>query len=610
MKNRRYHIVLMLLTLIGLECRGQVESNVVMPEVRHVYTLQTEGDGEKMRVTKIKHTEEMSYTALRVPCKALAFTFYDKITTIDKAKSKGVIPEYSYAKDNGIFYDDSRICMMMLQLEPGKETNVQFETTITRPGYRSMLFLEELYPVRNLEISYRMPVALKGKIDIAQRNMPSTATVSREVSANGKEYVITVSAKDLPAMKSEYSAPSARHLFPYVQLIGLFKDVDELYGNLRTYTSDEDPGRAEVERFARELTQNCSTPIEKMHAIQDWVRENIRYVAIEAGDLGFKPDAPSAVLTKRFGDCKGSAALIKSMLKGVGLDGRLVWIGTSSIPEDFTEVPNPSTGNHMIAAAVINDSIYYIDGTCGLAPHGYYTSGIQGKQTIVENGDRPIVGRVPVMSPEVSTDNLKLTGKIVDGSFTGELSNRVSGYYKYVLKENYRQADEDKKNRVLKGYLDEGRKNCSYSDLTLSGMETTDPTGEIVGKITMAKAATESGSKIYFNPSLFPTMKDMKCDMKNRTKDYSIGGLRKIEREVTVAVPDGTATGALPEKFALSNDYMDSAVDYTEEDGCVRCRFSLTIKKSVVPFGELSGYNDGVTKINKALSRRITFQRQ
>ena len=38
----------------------------------------------------------------------------------------------------------------------------------------------------------------------------------------------------------------------------------------------------------------------------------------EAGILGHKPDTPAEVLRKRYGDCKGMAILLRTLLKAQG----------------------------------------------------------------------------------------------------------------------------------------------------------------------------------------------------------------------------------------------------------------------------------------------------
>lgn len=606
----RYRIFSIVMFFAALfHAKGEVESNIVIPELHHTYTFITEGEGESLRISKIKHSEKRSYTAGRVPEECMAYTFYDKITTIDKAKSKGVIPQYLPASDNYIFYDDSRVCLLPVSVEPGKNTDVEFETTITRPGFDPITYVCESYPVRNFSITYRMPVALMGKIDIIEHNLPSNAVVTKEVSGNGKEYVIRVTAKDIPEIRRDAGAPPARRVYPHVQMVGFFKDAGELYANIHSFVNSADPGAEEVTRFARELTEECDTDMERLTVIQDWVRDNIRYVAIEHGDLGFQPDHASEVLRKRFGDCKGSAMLIKSMLNAVGIDGRLVWIGTDAIPDDFTSVPNPSTGNHMIAAAILNDSIYYIDGTVGAAPHNYYSPSIQGKQTIIENGDKPLLHRVPVLAPEASCDSMVMSGALVDGKFVGMIRDCFSGSFKSRFANRYRYADDEKKAKIPGETLMVDRKNASFAALKLFDMEPEEPYGCISGLVKVDKVLTQSGDKLYFNPALFPMLKEMKVKLKDRTNPLRLNDRVRIVRELNLELADDYAVEWIPDDFHFAGDIMDAHVTYRNNDGKVICRFEMVTKVRDVPFDRLKDYNDDITKINKALSQRLQLSK-
>mgnify|MGYP002508109436 CR=1 FL=1 len=65
---------------------------------------------------------------------------------------------------------------------------------------------------------------------------------------------------------------------------------------------------------------------EMADTITAWVRQNIRYVAVEHGEYAYRPASPESVLSDKYGDCKGMAALIKDMLCHSGIDGRMVWI--------------------------------------------------------------------------------------------------------------------------------------------------------------------------------------------------------------------------------------------------------------------------------------------
>ena len=49
-------------------------------------------------------------------------------------------------------------------------------------------------------------------------------------------------------------------------------------------------------------TKDRDKVIERLYR---YVQNNVRYVAFEEGEAGYRPDTPAEVLRKRYGDCKG-----------------------------------------------------------------------------------------------------------------------------------------------------------------------------------------------------------------------------------------------------------------------------------------------------------------
>src|SRR5205085_10794976 len=67
-----------------------------------------------------------------------------------------------------------------------------------------------------------------------------------------------------------------------------------------------------VEATARELVRGLSDPRDKAFAIDNWVRENVRYVAVYVGNGGIEPHSAESVLDNRYGDCKDHATLMEA----------------------------------------------------------------------------------------------------------------------------------------------------------------------------------------------------------------------------------------------------------------------------------------------------------
>ncbi len=89
-----------------------------------------------------------------------------------------------------------------------------------------------------------------------------------------------------------------------------------------------------------------STCFDRVESICRFVRDEIRYVAVEIGEGKMVPRPPSTTLANRYGDCKDKAMLTDAMLaqQGIECSPVLVPVGTW-IDEDL---PSPFQFNHVI----------------------------------------------------------------------------------------------------------------------------------------------------------------------------------------------------------------------------------------------------------------------
>jgi Domain of Unknown Function with PDB structure (DUF3857)/Transglutaminase-like superfamily len=84
----------------------------------------------------------------------------------------------------------------------------------------------------------------------------------------------------------------------------------------------------EIKQKVAELTANLATPLDKMKALANFVRDEVRYVAIELGIGGWQPHPAADIYQHRYGDCKDKATLMGSMLQEIGINSYQVAINT------------------------------------------------------------------------------------------------------------------------------------------------------------------------------------------------------------------------------------------------------------------------------------------
>lgn len=585
--------------------------NVVVDRMTDQYTLIPDESGRNLK--RIEQHRAMTFRATKAAANAFATISYNDDKTVNSAKAKGSKPIYGNATSAGIFFDDSRMCILPIKLDAkDKSVEAKFSCTLNRPEHGFIAFVGSNYPVEQYTLSVTMPIDMKNTYDIAATNLPQSATISRTPSADGKNWVITLTANGLPKLELPSDAPSPRAALPLVCLTGMFRDVDDFYSHIRRYIRTNDPDIAEVQEKARQITAQCTTDAQRIAAITHWVNSNIRYIAIEHGELGWEPELASVVLRKRYGDCKGSASLIKSMLNAVNINGRLVWIGTHDIPDNWTDRPMFSTGNHMIAAAMLpGDSIIYLDGTVGTMDFGYYPASIQGKQTLIENGDRCIVHRVPLLPPSQNCDEVTVSYTIGDdGTLYGDFTETISGQYKATLLNMLESTDERHRNRNILGFINEGRKAWAFDNVSLHNGAVDNGPAKITAGVTRSAAIQKAGGNTYLSLDIMPAIIDMLFDMKDRTAPGEIRASRRHLRTVSVQLPDGMTLRELPQSVSIANSALSASLTYTLTDNVVTAQLLMDQTPCVLPYDSLESYNNDIRKLSRAVNNKLVLVNQ
>lgn len=155
--------------------------------------------------------------------------------------------------------------------------------------------------------------------------------------------------------------------------------------------------RAQVEvtpaitQLAKKLTANLDSPRSKALVLSDWVRKNIRYVAVYVGNGGVVPHSAQAVLDNRYGDCKDHVALLEALLKAVAIESSpaLINLGDAYV---LPKVPTLGVLNHAITYIPALD--LYLDSTATPIAAGYLLLPELGKPVLLTQ--RGELARTPV----------------------------------------------------------------------------------------------------------------------------------------------------------------------------------------------------------------------
>ncbi|HMJ48214.1 MAG TPA: transglutaminase domain-containing protein, partial [Ferruginibacter sp.] len=336
--------------------------------------------------------------------------FYNDEVSVDNVKvqnadKKDVVVQKTcgdYTSEN-IFHSDEKLCIIKFPLaEKGKPFSYDYQENYRDVKFLTSFYFLRHYPVVERIIQFNIPSWLE--VDLREFNFPGY-NIEKTSVKEGDLTKTTFRLSNAPPYKSEHHSPNHAISFPHIICVTkafteagkrtvLFENVKDLYAWYSSVCSAIGNEPALLKTKVTDLIANKKTDQEKIESIFYWVQDNIRYIAFENGIMGFKPDAAQNVFKNKYGDCKGKANLLKTMLTLAGFDARLTWIGTSDLPYDYN-LPSLVVDNHMICTVILNGKRYFLDGTEEFIALNDYAQRLQGKQVLIEDGKNHIIDKIP-----------------------------------------------------------------------------------------------------------------------------------------------------------------------------------------------------------------------
>ncbi|MGX5794917.1 DUF3857 and transglutaminase domain-containing protein [Pseudomonas sp. ArH3a] len=271
-------------------------------------------------------------------------------------------------------FQDSRIKVVIFpDVAVGDRMVLHYQRQRTKPmfpGQFEDLYAPDFYENQQSHLTYDMPADMPLFADV--RGFKAT----EPTTANGRK----IYRWDLePTEKNRVEVGSVAYT-DYGQRLAVstFTDYKQF---AQAYAA-----RAQVEvtpaitQLAKKLTANLDTPRSKALVLSDWVRKNIRYVAVYIGNGGVVPHSAQAVLDNRYGDCKDHVALLEALLKAVAIESSpaLINLGDAYV---LPKVPTLGLLNHAITYIPALD--LYLDSTATPIAAGYLPLPELGKTALL-----------------------------------------------------------------------------------------------------------------------------------------------------------------------------------------------------------------------------------
>ena len=387
-------------------------------------------------------TQSSAYQCLSLePASIITFGInYDDNSVITKAKSPGntINKTCGNSRPDWIFHSDDMLCVYSIFFKENWQTKpFIWEKTYNDIRYFSSFYFSSSYATLKETVRFIIPEGLD--IEFKEYNTDDySLKTSKNFDPGEKVTTIEYQIENIPGYKTnEKDIPNHSFVYPHLIIIPKSyktKDVNlEIFSNLNDYyhwalnmIQKTPKNTMELKPFVDSLISGKTTDLEKLKTIYYWVQDNIRYLAFEDGLQSYVPESADKVFIQKFGDCKGMANLLKTMLNICGFDARLAWIGTDIIRYDFS-IPTLVNSNHMVCALSFNNKRYILDATSDYTPFPQNPESLQGRQVLIENGEHYILDTIPLADENQNLILSNIHLSILNNNLKGTISIQFNG---------------------------------------------------------------------------------------------------------------------------------------------------------------------------------------
>ncbi len=544
--------------------------------------------------------------------------------SLQNNKYKKIVPkgitEAPYDR-NSIFHSDvKKKTVNYSGLTPGSKRILSYTHEFTDPFL--LIPFSVLSHVPNEKVTFE--IIADSDIELTYRtfNTANTSiTYTQEVKRGKNIHRWTLS--NPPLLPLETNRPTAATFIPSVyfwitsypakgQTVSLLGDVDQLYAYystfIQTLNTDLD---AEFIAFTQALTQDAQTEEEKVKTIYQWVQQNIKYIAFEAGYDGFIPRKADLVFTRRYGDCKDMASIITAMCQSIGINNvYIAWVGTRKIPYSYKELPTPQVDNHMIAFYDIGEQGICLDATDSFLPFGMVPNTIQTKELLVAlRKDEYKIHKLPVTTATRNSLQTLDSLSIEKSNITAKSTLAFSGYLKSFVHANLTYSGRNTKEDIVEAIVNQYIPNLKLTTLTsIDQLDLSDQPTVIRLNYKIPNAVITAGNELYVDLNLYQPFQKENIILPRQTP-YEVEALEAYDNKVILAIPPGYRIKYLPSNQQFSTAYLDASFTCRADQAIVELHYVISSKKLTLYPDDFEGWNASIKKLNTNYLESIILEK-
>ena len=376
---------------------------------------------------------------------------------------------------------------------------------------------------------------------------------------------------------------------------------------------------SEMSEMVAELTRDKETRLEKLRAVYDFVVTDVRYNAWEFGVHGYQPYSAPVIFSRRFGDCKDKAILLRAMLSEVGIEAWPVLIQSEGRrSEEDHELPLVAHFNHCIAHVPAQEGIpeMFLDGTARLHPLEVLPDSDAGAKVLTVRSDGAEQMQIPFAGAAANVQREQIEVDLTSPNET-RATYRQSPKGRWDPKLRYRFATDDAQRAEAAEALMTARFGALKGDVIATHADYEDLTQDLTlvleAQVERVGSRTEQGLELPTNFAPYRLEQGLASESE-RTTDVLLDVPWTIERQISYALPAGSTEIRLPDNTEFETPdlrYKRSCIESAPEPSAgagsvtVVCTETLEIRTHRVPLERYEAFREAARRVDAAQRQNI-----
>jgi|GEM_PF-5005913 len=354
------------------------------------------------------------------------------------------------------------------------------------------------------------------------------------------------------------------------------------------------------------LTYMYEDKLQQAINIAKFVRDNIRYVALEFGSTSIIPTDASEVLECRYGDCKDKSILLKALLNVIGIKTFLILLSSIEQGKVSIDIPTLSQFSHVIV--YIPEFDLFIDptfnyGAIGTIPFNYQgTKGLIIGDTVVDWID------IPVDTPEKNKSSayLKIQIEKSGNAFIQSIETHyglMASFYRNL----YGLIPNKMRDQMVKATIASLFHNIQDISYKFVNLDSVDQALICSTSVYCKSFAEKTGNLMIFNLPTINIGFDIKPTLSDRIYDLHLPFKSSSSLTVEIEFPPEYVLVEQISPFDIKNSFAEFNLNFTQKKNIVLININTKLTDNVIPrekFDELKNVMNAKEKLNKKIILR------